>query len=88
MIEFMQGAIMMSMAASGVFFLKFWFQTKDRLFLWFAVSFFLMSLNRIALAAIETPENKTVFYFVRLLSYLIIVVAIFEKNRPQRKDGP
>jgi uncharacterized membrane protein HdeD (DUF308 family) len=79
---FLLGAIAMGTAVVGLFFLRFWRDGQDRLFLWFALSFFLQAGNRIALALSARPnEGSPWHYGVRLLSYCLIIAAILEKNR-------
>lgn len=84
------GAIAMSSLTAGLFFLRFWKDTKDRFFLFFAISFFVEGLNRFALAMTTNPnEDRPFFYFVRFLSFLIILIAIADKNwskRPRSKS--
>ena len=75
------GAIAMASWIAGLFFLRFWRDTRDRLFLWFAISFLIEGLNRAALGLSGDPnEGRPFFYFVRLLSFLLILVAIVQKN--------
>jgi uncharacterized membrane protein HdeD (DUF308 family) len=84
------GAIVMASLIAGLFFLRFWKDTKDRFFLFFAVSFFVEGLNRFALAMSNDPnEGRPLFYFVRFLSFVLILVAIVYKNltKPPR-SGP
>ncbi len=40
----------MGFAVAGTFFLRFWRKTRDRLFILFALSFFLMAANRVQLS--------------------------------------
>ena len=66
----------------GLFFLKFWKQTRDRFFLLFAVAFWLLAANRVALAVVGgASEQLEVIYLVRLVAFLLIIVAIVDKNR-------
>jgi hypothetical protein len=75
----------MGFLVAGLFFLRFWRETKDRLFLAFAVSFFIEAVNRAALALSDKPnERAPSFYLLRLLAYLAILVAIADKNRSLR----
>jgi uncharacterized membrane protein HdeD (DUF308 family) len=75
------GAIGMASLVAGLFFLRFWRDTRDRFFLFFAVSFFVEGLNRFALAMTNDPnEGRPFFYFVRFLSFLLILIAIIDKN--------
>lgn len=83
------GAIAMGTAAIGLFFLRFWRDGRDRLFLWFALSFFLQAVNRIALALSDHPnEGSPWHYSVRLVAYLLIIGAILDKNRTASSPAP
>jgi hypothetical protein len=79
--QFLLGNVVMACAAAGLFFLRFFRRTRDRLFLAFAVAFWLLGLNWLALAFAQQDEVRTALYFVRTLAFLIIVVAILQKNR-------
>jgi hypothetical protein len=75
------GAIAMASVIIGLFFLRFWRDTRDRFFLFFASSFILEGLNRATLGFATDPnEDRPLFYFVRFLSYALILMAIADKN--------
>ena len=85
------GAILMGYAVSGLFFFRFWRQTQDRLFLIFAIAFWLLGLQRLALALVDPAhETRTGLYLVRLFAFLLILGAIVDKNRSGGggRDGP
>lgn len=76
------GAIVMGYAVAGLFFLRFWRETGDRLFAIFCAAFWLLGLQRIALAALPlAPAEATPLYVVRLLAFVLILWAIIDKNR-------
>jgi len=80
--QFMLGAIAALSAVVALFFLRFWRQTRDIFFLLFAAAFMLEAVNRVALALVTRPdEDEPLFYVVRLVSYGLILVAIWQKNR-------
>jgi hypothetical protein len=82
------GAIAMACFTIGLFFLRFWKNTRDRFFLFFAISFVLEGFNRAALGLVTDPnEDRPVFYFVRFLSFMLIVVAIVDKNRAKSTES-
>jgi uncharacterized membrane protein HdeD (DUF308 family) len=82
------GAISMASLIAAMFFLRFWRHTADQLFLWFAVSFLVEGINRAALGLSANPnEAQPFFYFVRFLSYLLIVIAIVAKNLERKKSS-
>jgi Family of unknown function (DUF5985) len=85
MATFLAGAIAMAYLVACLFFLKFWRRSGDRLFLAFAVSFALLSAQRVALAALaHDPGSALPLYGVRALAFIIILLAIIDKNRPGR----
>jgi hypothetical protein len=76
------GAIAMACFTSSLFFLRFWSRTQDRFFLFFAASFFLEGLNRILLGiGGYSDEQEPYIYLIRLVAFLIIIFAIWDKNR-------
>jgi len=82
------GAIAMASLVAGLFFLRFWRDTGDRLFLYFAISFLVEGLNRAALGMSGAPnEGRPFFYFVRFLSFLLILIAIVQKNLSKSENS-
>ena len=76
------GAIVMGYAVVGLFFLRFWRETHDRLFLIFAGAFWLLAVQRLALVVSRNlVEDDTGLYLVRLFAFLLILGAIVDKNR-------
>jgi hypothetical protein len=87
MIEgFLLGVIVTGSATAGAFFLRFWLKTRDPLFLAFSASFLIEAGNRIGFLWLKNPnEGAAGIYLVRLVSYLLILVAIVNKNRRRRQ---
>lgn len=82
------GALAMGFLVAGLFFLRFWRETRERLFGLFALSFFLLAVNRVSLGlAAEGAAPKDYLYLVRLLAFVIILVAILDKNRSRKSPG-
>ena len=77
----LSGAIAACCALIGLFFLRYWRTTRERLFFIFAVAFWVLAVNRIALSLAADDETRTYLYLVRLLAYLLILYGIWEKNR-------
>ena len=79
---FLLGVIVTCSFVAAGFFARFWFATRDFLFLGFAAAFAVEGLNRIAFLFLDKPNiGDEVLYVVRLLSYLLILAAIVNKNR-------
>jgi hypothetical protein len=72
----------MASGVAGLFFLRFWRDTGDRLFAMFAAAFFLLGVTRLGLAfSQDYSEGHTYWYWMRLAAFLLILVAIADKNR-------
>jgi hypothetical protein len=86
MIEgFLLGVIVTAALIAAGFFLKFWRQTRDPLFLGFAIAFLIEGVNRMAFLVLEDPSGgNPVLYSIRLMSYLVILGAIAFKNTRSR----
>lgn len=76
------GGMVVAAAAVGLFFLRSWRRSRDRLFLWFAIAFFLQALDRLALTlGSGAPGEQIWIYGVRLVAFAMLLVAIIDKNR-------
>jgi uncharacterized membrane protein HdeD (DUF308 family) len=83
MIEgFLLGIIVASTLAASAFFLKFWRQTRDGLFLCFGIAFLIEAVNRCFVLFTDRPnEGSPWIYAIRLASYLVMLIGIIHKNR-------
>ena len=82
MSQMLIGAIVMASFVAGLFFFRYWRSSRDRFFLYFALSFWIEAIDRIALGVLgPTSEFEPLFYGVRVLAYGLIVLAILQKNR-------
>lgn len=82
MLPFIWGATAMGCLTAAGFFLRFWKQSRDRLFAAFALAFALQALNSLALAALEPlRESLHYLYLIRLLAFLVLLWGIIDKNR-------
>lgn len=81
MIQLMSGALIFAYAVAGVHFLQFWRRTGDRLFAHFATAFWLFALNQLAVSVpVVTDETAGYVYLLRVIGYVIILIAIVDKN--------
>jgi len=88
MTQMMYGAISMASLTIALFFLRFWRNTGDRFFLYFALSFFIEGVHRIYSAILnEAGEDSPLHYLIRLAAYGLILWAILEKNLPRKGGG-
>jgi hypothetical protein len=86
MIEYLSGAITLGYLVAGGFFARFWRRTGDRLFLAFGVAFVLLALNQaLAWWLGDADERVGYTYLLRILGFVLILVAIVDKNVPRRR---
>lgn len=81
--EFVLGGIAIASFAVALFFIQYWRSTRDRFFLFLAASFLIEAANRTHMGLVSaSSETEPLNYLVRLVSYSLILVAIWDKNRP------
>lgn len=84
--HFLPGAITFGFAVCALFFLRFWRTTRDRLFMGFAIAFFLLGLGQALLGlAIVPEEERSYLYLFRLAAFLTIIASIWRKNSGARR---
>jgi hypothetical protein len=87
MTDLLTGAVSMGSLLIALFFLRFWRDSRDRFFLYFAASFFIEGLHRLYSAVHDAgAEDSPLHYLIRLLAYGLILWAILEKNLPRERD--
>ena len=80
--DFLAGAVAMGFAVAALMFLKFWHRTREGLFLAFAGSFLLLSINHAMLSLSNVPlEERSSLYLVRLAAFLLIIGALWRQSR-------
>lgn len=88
--HFLLGGVVMGCLAAGLFFLRFRRKTRDRLFMIFALAFWILGLNWMLLA-FTSPEDearRALFYILRLVAFILIIYAIIDKNRATGSRTP
>jgi len=81
--QMLTGAIAVASLLVGLFFFRFWRATRDKFFLYFALSFWIEGCNRVALGLLAGDERAPLIYGVRVVAYGLILLAIWQKNRPR-----
>ena len=67
---------------AALFFMRFWQRTGDRFFALFAAAFAALAVNWFGLAATDRlDESRTYFFWLRLGSLVLILIAVWDKNR-------
>ena len=83
--DFLSGAVVSGFAVCALYFLRFWRRTRDELFLAFGLAFLLLGSGQTVLALADIPtEERGSIYLLRLAAFLIIIIAIWRKNRRRR----
>ena len=78
---FLLGVLACMFVTAALFFLRFWRETRDPLFLAFSASFLVEGFSRVALLFVARPsEGLPWIYWIRLFASLLILVAILRKN--------
>ncbi len=81
---FMWGVLAMASLVSATFFLRFWRESQERLFAFFALAFAGLAANWVGLAIINHPTDEAsqeYAYVVRLIAFVILLIGIIDKNR-------
>lgn len=75
----MSGAIAMGYLTVAVFFLQYWRETRDRLFIFFTIGFLVLAAQRV-LFAVFFGEADAITFGLRLTGYLCILAGIIERR--------
>ena len=87
MYQMIAGMLVMGYLVATAFFAAYYRSTRDRLFAFFAMSFFLLAAERFGESGEYTGSNTGFeeghpgFYIIRLIAFILILVAILDKNR-------
>ena len=82
MYQFVSGALMILSFAAALFFAMSWRRSGDRFFFIFALAFALLGVERLILGVLNLPESPLLsIYIIRLVGFLLIIIAIVDKNR-------
>jgi hypothetical protein len=84
---FLDGVMLAMFLVIALFQLRFWRNSRDRIFLFFAIAFLVLAANRVALALVQASETQTYLYVVRLVAFCIILFAIFDKNKRSKSES-
>jgi hypothetical protein len=81
-IPFLQTVSATAAVAAGLFFFRFWRESRDRLFAFFGAAFWVLAVSWVLLALINpTAETRPYVYAIRLLAFLLLIVGMIDKNR-------
>lgn len=77
----LSGVLIAGLSVTALFFARFWFETRDRLFALFCAAFALLAVQRIVTVAVP---SSTTAYALRFIAFSLIIIAIADKNRTTR----
>jgi Family of unknown function (DUF5985) len=76
------GMVSMGSLVAGFVFLRYWRRSRDRLFMYFCIAFFVDAAVRVGQALLTVPsEHEAFIYLPRLATFALIAWAIVDKNR-------
>lgn len=83
---YLWGVLTMACLVVAVFFFQYWRTSRDRLFAYFSVAFAAMAFDWLGHAVLSQHDPlRSEVYAVRLFAFVIILVAIIDKNRQARR---
>jgi hypothetical protein len=78
----LSGAIIMGFWVIGLFFWRFWRESRDRLFAYFCLAFWVLGLERTGVVYLGAQqETGPVVYLARIVAFSLIAYGIIERNR-------
>lgn len=81
-LTFLQGVAATGALVAGLFFLRFWHETRDRLFAFFSAAFSLLAVSWTLLGLFSpTGDARPYIYAIRLVAFSLLIVGILDKNR-------
>lgn len=84
-IPFLQAVSAAGAWASGLFFLRFWRESRDLLFAFFGAAFWLLALSWTLLGLFSpTEDTRPYIYGLRLIAFALMIAGMVVKNREAR----
>ena len=79
---FLSGALTALCTVAALFFFRFYIKSRDRLFLCFSFAFVMLGVERVFINVNEIfNENVDSVILIRLASFILMLLAIIDKNR-------
>jgi hypothetical protein len=86
-LQFLYGGLAVTCGIVGFIFLRYWYVQRDRFFLWFMAAFWALGAGWGAHLVYATASETGPFvYGWRLLGFVLIIIAIVDKNRSERSS--
>ncbi len=79
---FLAGGLMMGCLVAALFFWRYWMESRDRLFVFFAAAFGTLAIHW-SWAGLELTPELPLYqtYVLRLVAFVIILAGIIDRNR-------
>lgn len=77
-VAFLSGCVVTAYAIIALYFFRFWRESRDVLFGCFAAAFVLLAVGRALTGSVHPAE---IVYVIRLVAFVLILIAIVIKNR-------
>lgn len=84
-VPLIQGALAAFSVVVMMFFARMWRRANERFYLFFAIAFAVLSVHWCVLAG-HAGEHTTWPYVTRLAAFLVIILAIVDKNRRAARE--
>ena len=82
MANFLNGSAAMACLVVGLFFVRFWRESGDRLFLCLTSAFWIFAINYAALGVLPlADERRTYAFALRLVGFVAILIGVLLKDR-------
>jgi hypothetical protein len=80
--DFLLGMLFLGCLTIALHFLRYWKESSDRLFLFFAAAFGTLALNWMGQTSVAPQfEARHSLFLLRLVAFLLIIVGVIDKNR-------
>lgn len=80
MMTFLHGMVAMGFIIAGLFFLRFWWRIRDRLFFVLALAFWLLALGQAFLGMSRAYPDQSWEFLPSLGAFSLLILAILMKN--------
>jgi hypothetical protein len=79
-LSLIHGALAALSLVAALFFARMWRRARDRFYLFFAIAFAIFAVHWIVISG-HANEHTVGPYITRLIAFVLIIVAIVDKNR-------
>ena len=86
-LQFLYGGVTVMFVAVAFYFLRYWYDALDRLYLYFMLAFLSLAASwSVHLFYATSSETGPTVYVFRVVAFLLIIIAIVDKNRRARLE--